>query len=225
MFWFFIPIAIAATTAVVAMISSDNEKPKEESKKPSSPASPKSIFQLNLHRLESELTRSKSVKKIVVMGQPGAGKSSLLRSITDEKISPLPEIGIKTDATNWADNKHINLLHTWERYTFVDVPGYDTQKHPVKILSFFPFKLCDIFIFVINGKIHESDETVFRQLCSLQKKVYIVRSFSDTIENSNRIDIQNDIHKHFTNCNYRVIFASNKTREGIWDILQEIIAE
>lgn len=159
------------------------------------------------------------------MGQPGAGKSSLLHSITDKEIFPLPEIGVKTDATNWADDKNINLLHTWNKYTFIDIPGYDTQKHPTKILSiFFPYNACDLFIFVIKGKILTADEDIFKRLCSLHKKVYIVRSFSDSLEEDDRTAIQDDIQKYFENGHFRLIFASNKTREGIWEIIQEIIS-
>jgi len=141
-------------------------------------------LELNLERLKRELD-SHTGRKIAIIGQPGAGKSSLLKKMTKGNVRPLPIIGTKTDATSWADTINCNLLSHYENHVFVDVPGYDTVSHPTHLfLASFPFEKFDAFVFVIHGKLHASDEKIFRLVVQSRKHHCVARSFSDSLDDS-----------------------------------------
>jgi hypothetical protein len=63
-------------------------------------ASPRirTTLEKNLSRLRATLREAGS-HRIAILGQPGAGKSSLLKKMTGGKVTPAPVIGVETDAT------------------------------------------------------------------------------------------------------------------------------
>jgi GTPase Era involved in 16S rRNA processing len=185
----------------------------------------KTVLELNFQRLRQEL-RFHTGDKIAIIGQPGSGKSSLLQKMTEGKVRPAPLIGAQTDTTNWSDNTDCNLLSFYKNYIFSDVPGYDTSSHPENIfLRLFPFEKFDKFIFVTNGKLHASDENVFRLLKLTRKKICVCRSFLDGLESNCLASIENDIREKLViDASISILFFSNKTGAGINDI-NNFIAE
>ena len=89
--------------------------------------------------------------------------------------------------------------------------------HPVHAFSsFFPFNRFDAFIFVIHGKLHESDENIFRLISQSNKYIIVVRSFSDGIDMYERLPIENDIRRLLAlQKSIPVVFVSNRTGEGV----------
>ncbi len=176
----------------------------------------KTTLELNFERLRRELN-SHSGRKIAIVGQPGAGKSSLLKKMTKGNVRPLPVIGTQTDATNWADDSGCNLLSHHESHIFVDVPGYDTSSHPAHLfLSSFPFDQFDVFVFVIHGKLHSADENIFRSIAQARKHHCVARSFLDGLERNERVSVENDIRTRLNLHNsVPVLLFSNKTGENI----------
>ena len=215
MWWFAIPPAIWVGKKIYDAVK------EEDNYASSSPT--KSTLERNLERLKSEL-RSNSGRKIAIIGQPGAGKSSLLKKMTNGQVVPLPIIGNQTDATSWEDNSDCYLLSWYESYTFVDVPGYDTSSHPVHIFSdSFPFSDFDAFIFVIHGKLHSSDEKIFRSINYAKKHLCIARSFSDSLEHHEKIPLEKDIRLRLSLDDSHPIFLfSNRTGDGIEAIFNAI---
>ncbi len=214
MWWLAIPVIGLVGKAIYDAVADESEVPSSRKK---------TILELNLERLRDQL-RFHSGYKIAVLGQPGAGKSSLLKKITKGKVKPLPVIGAQTDATDWASDLGCNLLSIYENYVFADVPGYDTFSHPLWIFSScFPFKDFDAFIFVIHGKLHASDEDIYRIIAKSGKKVIIARSFSDSLQGNNVIPVENDIRTRLSLLNSSsIIFFSNKTGDGIETVFSVI---
>ena len=188
------------------------EPPKEDSP----PARTKTTLERNLERLSHELGAC-SGPKIAILGQPGAGKSSLLKKMTKGKVVPLPDIGTQTDATNWANDDGCNLLSYYKNTVFVDVPGYDTSSHPPPVfLSSFPFHSFDAFVLVIHGKLHSSDQDIFRRIVRTQKNYCVARSFADSLEKQERMLVQKDIRERLgLQALTEILFFSNRTGRGV----------
>lgn len=208
---------LASTNAgIVGKVIYDAVKDENTPTSSKPPSGQKSTLEINLDRLEKQLNLQ-AKRNIAVIGQPGAGKSSLLKKITDGEICPLPIIGIETDATNWANDIHCNLLSSYKKCVFIDVPGYDTSSHPIDaFLSFFPFYRIDVFVFVTHGKLRGADEGIFNLLKTSGGKVIIARSFVDDIEVDERILIESDLRTRLMlQKSDQVIFFSNRSGEGV----------
>lgn len=206
---------IIVATAGTIIFSAKSPRPSRRRKK--------SILELNITRLTREL-QAESGPKIAILGQPGAGKSSLLKNMTNNKVIPIPAIGTQTDATSWATSTDCNLLSRYNKYIFADVPGYDTASHPASIFaSLFPFRLFDILILVIHGKLHSADERIFRKIHKSRKEFHITKSFSEHLAPAQRIAISNDTLSRLSlPTSHPVLFFSNRTGEGIKTVFDSI---
>lgn len=214
MWWLVIPVIGLVGKAIYDVITDEDEAPSPRRK---------TTLELNLERLEEQV-RSHSGYKIAILGQPGAGKSSLLKKMTNGKVKPLPVIGTQTDATDWSSDTACNLLSVYENYAFADVPGYDTSSHPLHAFaSSFPFKHFDAFIFVIHGKLHSSDEDIYRLIARSGKKISIAKSFSDSIESTDVMSVEKDIRMRLSlSDSASVLFFSNRTGDGIESVFNSI---
>lgn len=190
---------------------------------PAHPPRRRSILEQNLQRLSFELTQSNRLK-VGILGQPGAGKSLLLKKMTKSRVRPLPLIGAETDATNWAEDISINLLSTYKDVVFVDVPGYDTATHPAStVCQNFPFDDFDVFIFVVRGKLRGADEAVFAAIAASDKPVCIARSFAESCNEVERDAVTADLlgRLHLSS-DHHIGFFSNRSGEGITDIFDAV---
>lgn len=214
MWWLVIPVIGLVGKAIYDVVADDDEAPSPRRK---------TILELNLERLEEQV-RSSPGYKIAILGQPGAGKSSLLKKMTNGRVRPLPEIGAQTDATDWSSDAACNLLSFYEGYAFVDVPGYDTASHPLYVFSSaFPFGYFDAFIFVIQNKLHSSDEEIYRLIAKSGRKVSIAKSFSDSIEEEDFLLVENDIRECLSlSDSTPILFFSNRTGDGIKSVFESI---
>lgn len=177
----------------------------------------------NLERLAAELADEDN-HKVAIMGQPGAGKSSLLKVMTRGKVHPLPVIGAQTDATDWSSSEDCVLLSRFGKFVFADVPGYDTSSHPVSTFqSRFPYASFDVLVLVLQGKIHAADRAVYRSMVSTTKRVLIARSFADSLSDSEREAARADIRQALGCCDQTpMFFFSNRTRTGVHEVFDAI---
>ena len=186
-------------------------------------AKKRTVLESNLVRLRAELHAAR-VHRIAILGQPGAGKSSLLKKMTKSRVVPLPVIGAETDATNWAESSDCNLLSLYDKFTFVDVPGYDTSSHPVGVvLENFPFGEIDAYIFVVRGKLRGADEQIFQAIAKSGKPICIARSFAESANDNERIAITEDLQHRFGLAgDHHIGFFSNRNGDGIAEIFNAV---
>ena len=176
-----------------------------------------SLLEDNLVRLARELAVDRR-RHTLVIGQPGSGKSSLLKNITEDQIRPRPVIGIETDATNWSWDRNCNLLSIFDNEVFVDAPGFDTLSHPVKsYLDKFPWRSFSRYVFVLSGKIRDADEAVFTVLKSRgdAAQITVVRSKSDALTKAARDDVAADIATTLGIRKRELVLLSSRTGDGI----------
>lgn len=214
MWWLAAPLIVLVGRAVYDAVTDEDEIPSPRRK---------TILESNLERLEEQV-RSHPGHKVAILGQPGAGKSSLLKKMTKGRVKPLPLIGVQTDATDWSSDFTCNLLSVYENYAFADIPGYDTSSHPIDaFLSFFPFQNFDVFIFVIHGKLHSADEDIFNRIVRCGKKVSIARSFSDSLDSDDIKFFEDDIRRRLSLLHSDpIFFFSNRTGDGIESVFDSI---
>ncbi len=186
-------------------------------------AAKRTTLDQNFIMLRSLLEQSRQ-KKVALVGQPGAGKSSLLLKLTDGKCEPPPKIGVETNATDWSRNESIDFIHSYASIDWIDVPGYGTQTHPIKSYqTYFPIDLCQVILFVIQGKIQQSDEQMFQTLFNLSKhscKVAIIRTLSEHLSKQDQMEIQKDLEAKllYNRNNIPLYFISNRTMMGIEEV-------
>ncbi|MCM3789322.1 GTPase domain-containing protein [Domibacillus indicus] len=163
-------------------------------------------------------------RKIAFIGQPGAGKSSLLLKLTNGKCEPKPNIGQGTDTTDWSSGREPVWYHLYNGTYFIDTPGYDTKAHPLRSYrEYFPFQNVDAIVFVIRGKIHQSDEDMFRLIMDKSKctsTVVLVRGYAEDLTEEDRKSLEQEFNEKFKLKRYHVslIFVSNRLGEGITEL-------
>jgi GTPase Era involved in 16S rRNA processing len=158
------------------------------------------VLEGNFARLKKELRLVSGKQKVALLGQPGAGKSTLLDLITDRGAVPRPVIGPRTDATDWSESSHAQLLHSYRNFVFVDAPGYDTSAHPVEaFLAHFPFEKFDRLVLAVKGKIHEADDRVLGWLKrkALAERTLVARSFSEGLSAQEEDEIRAELNTRF----------------------------
>lgn len=174
---------------------------------------PLSPLERNLERLRSELDHHAG-PKIIVLGQAGAGKSTLVNKLTAGVAEPKPVVGSQTDATNWSKDG-APLISRYGVYAYVDAPGYDTAAHPAAAFVHFPFDAVDATVLVLSGKVHQSDALVFSHLSAAGKPHCIARSYSESLTAGEKVRVAEDIRDKLAGSALPpVFFFSNRTGRG-----------
>ena len=192
------------------------------------------IVRENFEKAKKELNEP---LRIALIGQPGAGKSSLINRIIGKKIF---ETGLFTDTTQGVNEAKMDDGECYDDggLYIVDLPGYGTKMFPFDewVEKFHPENY-DLYIFVFNGKLHESDNQMFEALkeWSDEEKrgrihpLFIVRNFCDSIwddskgEDELRADIVRDVRDKMQDDNCRVYFTScGRHPEGIEELKEAI---
>ncbi|MCI2256427.1 50S ribosome-binding GTPase [Domibacillus sp. PGB-M46] len=183
----------------------------------------KSRLEENFLKLGALLEEAKS-RKIVFIGQPGAGKSSLLLKLTDGKCEPRPNIGQGTDTTDWSSSLEPVWYHLYNGTYFIDTPGYDTKAHPLRSYrEYFPFQNVDATVFVIKGKVHQSDEDMFRLIMDKSERtstVVLVRGYAEDLSGDDRKGLEQEFNEKFKLKRYNIpfFFVSSRSGEGIMEL-------
>ena len=163
--------------------------------------------------------------KIALIGQPGAGKSSLINALVGE---PLFKVGVHTDTTTEAQEVAFGQL------IITDLPGYGTSAFPYdEWLEKFHPEQYDLYIFVFEGKLHDSDAKLFKSLKEWKQirhhPHFIVRNKSDQIWDENKkLDelkdiIKEDVYSKMGDKSADVYFTSCREKTGIIELKTAIL--
>ena len=162
--------------------------------------------------------------KIDLLGQPGAGKSSLINSLIGQKLF---EVGVHTDTTVEAQEAQFESL------VITDLPGYGTARFPVDawVKEFRPDDY-DLYLFVFEGKLHDSDAELFRYLKKWRDErkhpFFIVRNKTDDIWNEDtslevlKDEIRQDVVSKIGESSAKVYFTSCKEKTGLVPLKEDI---
>lgn len=173
-------------------------------------------------KLKQELDQEdKELLKIVLFGQPGSGKSSLINAIVGKDVAKASQ---RTDTTT-----DIAEVCAYNGLVFVDLPGYGTAKFPEnEFFSKFSIEEFDLFLCVFSGKFHKTDTEFFRILQEKGKVCLFVRSKADDIWQPNKTeeelktDIIEDVHSQ-VGAPVQVYFTSVRREEGISELDDAIL--
>ena len=197
-------IAIGAVVAIAAAIGSAK----------------KTVLEENFERLSRLLDDGRALS-VAVIGQAGAGKSSLIDTVTDGKSQPRPKTGQGTDATDWSRDIKVELFNRYQDVRFIDTPGYGTATHSTKsYLEYLPIRKIDKIIFVIKGKIREDDEKMFKKIAQdikERRNLIIVRAYAENMTEAEKKEILADINTRLI-CgrnNISVVFYSSRYGYGV----------
>jgi GTP-binding protein EngB required for normal cell division len=207
MWWLIVPVALGIGKAIHSAVT-------RETHVVSFP--PKSILVQNLYRLRASTLHSHP-RRVALLGQPGAGKSTILKKLSKGKARPAPVIGTQTDATNWSDSTDVTLFSEWDGHLVSDVPGYDTASHPVAVfIENFPFANFAQILLIVNGKVRGADVEMYHRIVASATPVLVVRSHADALTESERRAVRADLHKQFPKLARKsLVFVSSRSGEGI----------
>lgn len=172
-------------------------------------------------QMREELDKqSKTMVSVALFGQPGAGKSSLINALVGKKVA---QEGVETDTTVRAASYEHNGLK------LVDLPGYGTKNFPRETyFKNFDVEEFDLFLCVVNGKLHEADTDFFQQLSERGKVCIFVVNMHDklwedgvSIEELEKRKVA-DIEKHVLK-KVKIIFTSCRAKTGLNELNNEIL--
>ena len=145
-----------------------------------------------LQVLKNVRNNNKAYTCIAVVGQPGAGKSSIINNLIGKKVA---ETGPQTDVTRKINTYEYNFMK------LLDVPGYGTKLFPFeKWIQDYPLGDYDAIIYVYSSKLLEEDSKLFEQIRIWnkyrKKPLFLVRNHCNDLGSANeRNDVENDLKK------------------------------
>lgn len=129
--------------------------------------------------------------RIAVIGQPGAGKSSLINALLGKNVAPTgPE----------TDNTVSECVYEYNFQRIVDLPGYATERFSFeKWKEEFSPQQYDIFLYVFRGKFLEEDNKLFSDLETWNEErrrpIFLIRNFSAGLDGKEKANISSDISR------------------------------
>lgn len=155
--------------------------------------------------------------KMAVIGQPGAGKSTLINRLIGKKVA---ETGPDTDNTTEATEYEYNFQK------IVDTPGYATDKFKFEYWKDkFKPQQYDLFIYVFKDKFKTEDELLFDNLKDWnnerQRPIFLVRNHSEDLSEEDKRFIAKDVMSHLKT-NEKVYFVDCRYKTGLSDLSEAI---
>lgn len=154
--------------------------------------------------------------RIAVVGQPGAGKSSLINNLLGEKLA---KVGQDTDNTVDVTEYDFNFMK------ILDTPGYGTEKFRFSEWKrrFHPEKF-DVIIYVFSGKFTDSDDDLFDELKKYKKPTFLVRNHSTDLFNAGDRDaVKEDLKNRYGNYEKLYFVSCGREKEGVDELRSNIL--
>lgn len=182
-------------------------------------------LQREFRNILEEIKRDKGTHtKIAVVGQPGAGKSSIINALIGHKVA---KTGQGTDITRKA------VGYRYEFLEIFDLPGYGTEMFPLnEWKERFTINQYDIIFFVFSGKLTKDYCDLFASIAdcntlSYQKPLLLIRNHcSDLTSHEDREGIHRDIYAKLPEgvvCD--LYFVDCRYQNGIDKLQNEILNE
>lgn len=174
----------------------------------------KESFRLTLQEIAAN---DAAYVRIAFVGQPGAGKSSLINAIIGE---PVAAVGQATDVTRGAAE------YDYRFQRLVDLPGYGTERFRYEdwAARFRPEQY-DALVYVCRGKLLAEDDSFLRSLArSAERKhrpIYLVRNHCHDLTEQERQLVAADLKGRLPERG-TVVFTDCRYQEGIGE-LKELI--
>ncbi len=215
MWWLAIPVAVGLGKIIYDAVA--------DVRPPQATTPPDTTLVKNLRALR-ELTWKPDRRRVAFLGQPGAGKSTLISKLSKGRAQPAPLIGTRTDATNWAERTGVDLLCRWGKRVAADVPGYDTSTHPVSaFVTHFPFENFGKICLVISGKIHAADVEIYEAIRRLGMTPILIRSYAESVSEGECLAVSNDLCQRFVGLQpSSIVFVSSRTGEGLDELRKRL---
>jgi len=158
---------------------------------------------------------------IGLLGQPGAGKSSLINSLTGQELAG---VGVQTDYTTGPK------AFQWKGLSLCDLPGYGTVSFPEKgYLERFKVLNFDALLCIASGKFREEDTHFFQEVMRKGKTVIFVRTHLDALKQRGRsredlkVDVRADLGKQLGTDAFSLFFVDNDSGEGVTELAEAIL--
>jgi small GTP-binding protein len=137
---------------------------------------------------------------VALIGETGAGKSSLINAIVGSKVAKTGGTGETTQQAQAVPHEEIDGLVFW------DLPGCGTPNHPREtyIERQGLLRNFDVFVLVTDKRIRQGDEWLYRTLCKEHgRPFFVVRTHFDQVvdetpEAEARRLIEEDIRKQLS---------------------------
>lgn len=181
---------------------------------------PMSTEREDIKKIEKEIDEENV--RIVLFGQPGSGKSSLINAVCGREAVKTGELMEPTTDAVVVENRDV---------TFIDLPGYGTDGFPEEAFleRFRPFQY-DLFLCVFSDKLRAADTRLFCMLEALKKPCIFVRSKIDLIYEEGRTleeceaVIRRDVETQLGTRDIDLVFVSaRKDRPVGIDVLNDVI--
>lgn len=156
----------------------------------------KSEFRDRSEKARAELEEFERTKvNVALIGESGAGKSSLVNALVGRKVAKTGGTGETTQQAQSIAHQEVDGLVFW------DMPGCGTPNHPREtyIETQGLLRDFDVFILVTDKRIREGDQWLFQTLHKEKsKEVFVVRTHFDNVidelaEGHARVEIVADI--------------------------------
>lgn len=175
----------------------------------------------NLENIWKEFKKSKQDPiRLGFLGQPGAGKSSLINTIIGQQVAP---VGVETDYSRGA------VAYPWNEMSMVDLPGYGTERFPREgFVERFGLLEFDALLCIASGKFRSDDLVLFRIVMEHKRPCVFVRTYTNSLSQPGKTKeelkklIHKDLKENLRYSEFNLVFVDNSTQEGLAD-LQDLL--
>lgn len=167
------------------------------------------------------------LKEVCFIGKSNVGKSSLLNALTNNK--KMAKVSSTPGCT-----KLINFFEIDGRYRLVDAPGYGYHKNSINKDKLFAKMMeeyinertnVELFILLVDSRHSLSDDDIncFNSLIKTNKKIAIVATKADKLNQKMKNQYKKNIEEVFKNCgDIKVFLTSSFNRQNIDELIKYI---
>ena len=163
--------------------------------------------------MKSKSSTSQAQKRVALVGNPNAGKTTLFNSLTGskQKIANYPGVTVE----------QVSAFLTFDSVTaeFIDVPGLYSldavSEDEAVAVSVIHDKSIDLIVCVIDGSNLERNLFIYTQICALKKPIMVAVTMVDRLEDKGE---KLDVEKLSKSLGCKVVAIVGHKEKGIADL-------